>query len=217
MNLGTICMMPWAAAKCSAPKTANGRAKQRLARATILSRPSARTTSFFAASTAITKNTTAAEQVETTVREISKKIHPGRVLRVIAYIFMKADLTWSHWIRRGAVAKDKTVSARWHPISRVSKDFAPVMPAPSKANPLSFARQGTDSRQSMIRKWRGHNIHLTTISYSHRGSVPESGNPTGPLKVILRSLTTAAAANSPPLATAHQPRTHAVFFRIFVP
>src|SRR5262252_1555874 len=90
MNLGTICMMPLAAAKCSAPKTANGRAKQRLARATILSRPPARTTSFFVASAAITKRTTAAEQVETTVRETSKKISPGRVLRMLVYIFDEA-------------------------------------------------------------------------------------------------------------------------------
>src|SRR5215467_2600660 len=122
MNLGTICMMPRAAAKCSAPKTASGRAKQRLARATNLSRPPARMTSFFAANTAITKSTTAAEQVETTVREISRKISPGRELRNVAYIFMKADLMRSHLIRRGGERKARTGVALLYHIYRVSKN-----------------------------------------------------------------------------------------------
>src|SRR5215469_2617925 len=86
MNLGTPCMMPLAAAKCSAPKTASGRAKHRLARATNLSRPRACATSPFVASTAITKSTIAAAQVETTVRDISKKTSPGRVLAMVAYM-----------------------------------------------------------------------------------------------------------------------------------
>src|SRR5215831_9826098 len=86
MNLGTPCMMPLAAAKCSAPKTPSGSAKQRFASATNLSSPRALTTSSFVASTAITRSTTPAEQVETTVREISKKSSAGKVFRMIAYI-----------------------------------------------------------------------------------------------------------------------------------
>src|SRR5690348_12427231 len=97
--------MPCAAAKCSAPKTANGRAKQRLARATTLSSAPACTTSFFVANTPITKSTTAAEQVETTVREISRKISPkamgGRAGHIFnwTYLTQNLDYTGTVWKR----------------------------------------------------------------------------------------------------------------------
>src|SRR5579871_6579662 len=84
--------MPCAAEKCSAPKTPNGAAKHKLASATIFSRPRACAKALFTASIPITESTTPAEHVDTTVREISKKISPGRVFKIVAYILTKTDL-----------------------------------------------------------------------------------------------------------------------------
>src|ERR1700739_4042416 len=58
--------------RCSAPKTARGMAKHKLVKATILSRPRARTTSIFAAQSAIRKSRTPALHIETGTRENSK-------------------------------------------------------------------------------------------------------------------------------------------------
>src|SRR4029077_17318280 len=71
-NEGTRSMMNFAAAKCSAPKTAKGRAKHKLLKTTILSRPRACAISVFAAQAAIRKSKTLAPHIETTVRENSR-------------------------------------------------------------------------------------------------------------------------------------------------
>src|SRR5580704_12629843 len=69
---GTMVARPLAAARCRAPKTAKGAAKNKLLRATILSRPRARAISVFAAKIATRKITTPAVHIETTVRETPK-------------------------------------------------------------------------------------------------------------------------------------------------
>src|SRR5215470_8136122 len=71
---GTRFLMNCAPERCSAPKTASGIAKHKLVRARTLSRPRALAISFFAANTPIKKRATPAEQVATTVREISKMV-----------------------------------------------------------------------------------------------------------------------------------------------
>src|SRR6266481_7275678 len=63
-----------AAARCREPKTAKGMAKHKLLKATILSRPRARAISLFAAHSATTKSRMPALHIETTGREISKKV-----------------------------------------------------------------------------------------------------------------------------------------------
>src|ERR1700722_1701747 len=72
MYEGTIVARPSAAARCRAPKTARGAAKHKLLKATILSRPRARTISVFAAQSATRKSRMAALHIETTEREISR-------------------------------------------------------------------------------------------------------------------------------------------------
>src|SRR5271165_1983104 len=74
MYEGTPSMMNLAPERCSAPKTANGMAKHKLLKTTILSRPPARAISVFAAHSAIRKSRMPALHIETTVREISKKV-----------------------------------------------------------------------------------------------------------------------------------------------
>src|ERR1700680_3806049 len=69
---GTADMMNCAPERCSAPKTANGMAKHRLLRTTILSRPGARAISVLAAHSAIKKRRMPTLHIETAVREISK-------------------------------------------------------------------------------------------------------------------------------------------------
>src|SRR5437868_15454250 len=64
--------MNFPAERCSAPKTANGMAKHKLVRATILSRPQARAISFLAASRPITSSARPAADIEKAVRENSK-------------------------------------------------------------------------------------------------------------------------------------------------
>jgi len=71
-NEGTACWMNCAAERCSAPKTANGMAKHKLPRATILSRPRAFVISVFAAHSAINRSTMLALPMENAVRENSK-------------------------------------------------------------------------------------------------------------------------------------------------
>jgi hypothetical protein len=61
-----------AAARCRAPKTAKGAAKNKLLKATTLSRPRAHAISVFAAQIATKKITTPAVHIETTVRETPK-------------------------------------------------------------------------------------------------------------------------------------------------
>src|ERR1700674_1143080 len=69
---GTADMMNCAPERCSAPKTANGMAKHKLLKATILSRPPARAISVFADHSAIRKSRIPALHIETAVREMSK-------------------------------------------------------------------------------------------------------------------------------------------------
>src|SRR5271155_2748996 len=74
MYEGTPSMMNLAPERCSAPKTANGIAKHKLLKTTILSRPPARAISVFAAHSATRKSRMPALHVEITVREISKNV-----------------------------------------------------------------------------------------------------------------------------------------------
>src|SRR5579863_251295 len=73
-NEGTISMMNFAAARCSAPKTANGMAKHKLLKRTTLSRPLARATSVFAAHSAIRKSRMPAMHIEVGVREKARNM-----------------------------------------------------------------------------------------------------------------------------------------------
>src|SRR5271166_4418291 len=86
INLGTICIMPLAAEKCSAPNTARGMAKHKLLKTTILSRPRAREISAFAAHNATQKSTMLAPHIDTAVREISKN-----VARMVGYMWTPAQ------------------------------------------------------------------------------------------------------------------------------
>src|SRR5580704_8314754 len=72
MYEGTPNIMPLAAERCSAPKTAKGMAKHKLLKATNLSRPRARAISALAAHRAISKSRMPALHIETAVRENSK-------------------------------------------------------------------------------------------------------------------------------------------------
>src|SRR5258705_337422 len=74
MYEGTASMMNLAPERCSALKTAKGTPKHKLLSATILSRPLAPAISLFAAHSATRESRTPALHVETTVREISKKV-----------------------------------------------------------------------------------------------------------------------------------------------
>src|SRR5258708_40082672 len=74
MYEGTPSMMNLAPDRCSAPKTANGMAKHKLLKTTILSRPPARAISVFAAHSATGKSRMPALHIETTAREISKNV-----------------------------------------------------------------------------------------------------------------------------------------------
>src|SRR5579863_2875855 len=65
-------MMDFASERCSAPKTARGMAKHNLLKATILPRPRAFAMSVFTPHSAIRKSSTAAPDIETTVRENSR-------------------------------------------------------------------------------------------------------------------------------------------------
>src|ERR1700680_3195277 len=69
---GTPSMMNLAPERCSAPKTANGMAKHKLLKTTILSRPPARAISVFATHSPIRKSKMPALHIETAVRENSK-------------------------------------------------------------------------------------------------------------------------------------------------
>src|ERR1700693_517379 len=71
---GTLSMMNLAPERCSAPKTANGMAKHKLLKTTILSRPLAPATPVFAAHSAMRKSRRPAPHIETAVREISKNM-----------------------------------------------------------------------------------------------------------------------------------------------
>src|ERR1700741_3605770 len=83
MYEGTASMMNLAPEKCSAPKTANGIAKHKLVKTTILSRPPARAISVFAAHSATRKSRMPALHIETAVREISRN-----VARMLVYMSM---------------------------------------------------------------------------------------------------------------------------------
>src|SRR5437667_12751 len=74
MYEGTLSMMNFLSARCSAPKTAKGTAKHKLLKATILSRPPARAISVFAAHSETRKSRTPALHIEAAVREISKNV-----------------------------------------------------------------------------------------------------------------------------------------------
>src|SRR4029077_18251913 len=69
MYEGTMVLRESAAARCRAPNTANGAAKHRLFRATILSRPLARAKSDFATQSAMRMTRTPALHIKITVRE----------------------------------------------------------------------------------------------------------------------------------------------------
>src|SRR5260370_42142851 len=74
MYEGTASMMNLAPERCSAPKTANGMAKHKLLKATILSRPLAPAISVFAAHSAIRNSRRPAPHIETAARAISKNM-----------------------------------------------------------------------------------------------------------------------------------------------
>src|ERR1700746_673203 len=74
MYEGTMAMMNLAPERCSAPKTAKGMAKHKLAKTIILSSPPARAISDFAAHSAIRKSRMPALHIEIAVRENSKNI-----------------------------------------------------------------------------------------------------------------------------------------------
>jgi hypothetical protein len=74
MYEGTLSMMNLEPERCSAPKTANGMAKHKLLKATILSRPLARAISVFTVHSATRKSRMPAPHIETTERGISKNV-----------------------------------------------------------------------------------------------------------------------------------------------
>src|ERR1700683_2467462 len=74
MYEGTPSMMDLAPDKCSAPKTANGMAKHKLLKTTILSRPRAGAISVFAAHSPIMNSRMPAPHIETAVREVSRNV-----------------------------------------------------------------------------------------------------------------------------------------------
>src|SRR5882672_10491247 len=69
---GTRSIRNFAPERCSAPNAANGMAKHKLVRATILSRPRAWAISFFAANRPITSSARTAADIDKAVRENSK-------------------------------------------------------------------------------------------------------------------------------------------------
>src|SRR5271170_5866568 len=71
---GTPSMMNLAPERCSAPKTANGMAKHKLLKTTILSSPPARAISVFAAHSAIRKSRMPAPHIETAAGENAKNV-----------------------------------------------------------------------------------------------------------------------------------------------
>lgn len=71
---GTRGMIDFGSDRCSAPKTANGMAKHKWLKTTILFRPLARARSVFATHSAIRKSRMAALHIETTGREISRNV-----------------------------------------------------------------------------------------------------------------------------------------------
>src|ERR1700739_4511749 len=85
---GTASMRNLAPERCSAPKTANGMAKHKLSKATILSRPCARAISALAAHRAIRKSRKPAAHIDTAVRENSKN-----VARKIVCMWVAAKVT----------------------------------------------------------------------------------------------------------------------------
>src|SRR5580698_1340633 len=85
MYEGTPSMMNLAPERCSAPKTANGMAKHKLLKTTILSRPLARAISVFAAHSATRRSRMPAPHIETAVREISEN-----VARMVVCMWMRS-------------------------------------------------------------------------------------------------------------------------------
>src|SRR5271154_127205 len=71
---GTPSMMDLVPERCSAPKTANGMAKHKLPKTTILSKPPARAISVFAAHSAIRKSSMPAPHIETAAGDMSKNV-----------------------------------------------------------------------------------------------------------------------------------------------
>src|SRR5580658_4281941 len=96
---GTSGMMSPASERCSAPKTANGSAKHKLLKTTILSRPRACAMSVFTAHSAIRKTTRAAPHIEAGMRENSRNMArivgcmgiPGGSLRPLREHFLPRD------------------------------------------------------------------------------------------------------------------------------
>src|SRR5580692_4638612 len=74
MYEGTSGMMSPASERCSAPKTANGSAKHKLLKTTILSRPRTCAMSLFTAHSAIRRTTMAAPPIEAGMRENSRNM-----------------------------------------------------------------------------------------------------------------------------------------------
>src|SRR5712691_10978225 len=110
---GTLSMMNLAPERCSAPKTANGMTKHKLLKATILSKPPARTISVFAAHSATRKNRMPALHIETTVREISKNVArmvvcmwmPGVSSRALSGLYLGRNLCF--WFKNGDSGPDR--------------------------------------------------------------------------------------------------------------
>src|SRR5580704_10590389 len=88
MYQGTMVARAFAAARCSAPKTAKGAAKHRLLKATTFSRPRACAISSLAAHSATKKIRMPAPHIESTVGEISKN-----VARMVSCMWT-ASITW---------------------------------------------------------------------------------------------------------------------------
>src|SRR5579862_8997002 len=88
MYEGTMVARAFAAARCSAPKTAKGAAKHRLLKATTLSRPRARAISSLAAHSATKKIRTPAPHMAITVGEVSKN-----AARMVSCMWT-AGITW---------------------------------------------------------------------------------------------------------------------------
>src|SRR5262249_20751741 len=74
MYRGTRFATNCAPKRCKAPKTASGIAKHKLLKATILSRPRAAATSFFAANAPIKNSAMPAEHKPTAVGEVPKNV-----------------------------------------------------------------------------------------------------------------------------------------------
>src|SRR5215470_4673921 len=147
MYLGTNSAMNFADVKCSAPNAANGTAKHRFARATVLSRPRARAIPLPAATMPIRKQITPATDIQSTVgsvcdsRNVAVQIPSNGLMRCIQALqsstadFRKlrsVDCTAQDW------------PAKWSARNQVSGQ--------SDHSQILSSDQGYDGSRSRIRK-----------------------------------------------------------------